>query len=275
MKTKDNLLSIKDIGKLRGVSSQTLRFYDQIGIFKPDYVNPETGYRYYDPEQYEKLGTILELRQLNFSLDEIREFFSDRNLTKSADMLVKHYNELKKEIAVKQQLADKICEKLDFIEKINKGGIKEKEFIIKDFSTRYAIIGNRNAEIETSMSFMHLESKLNETAPIIASDRMGFYLSYSDIAQVFDMENWKSMILCDKQMENDFHFCEIVKGKYLCAYFRDYKADRDYFLTHFVEYAKFHEIELDGIMIQQFIIDVTLTDRSSETVFEIQAKIKE
>ena len=90
MKTKDNLLSIKDIGKLRGVSSQTLRFYDQIGIFKPDYVDPETGYRYYDPEQYEKLGTILELRQLNFSLDEIREFFSDRNLTKSADMLVKH-----------------------------------------------------------------------------------------------------------------------------------------------------------------------------------------
>lgn len=46
-------------------------------------------------------------------------------------------------------------------------------------------------------------------------------------------------------------------------------------MTHFVEYAKFHEIELDGIMIQQFIIDVTLTDRSSETVFEIQAKIKE
>lgn len=275
MKPKDNLLSIKDIGKLRGVTSQTLRFYDQIGIFKPDYVDPETGYRYYDPEQYEKLGTILELRQLNFSLDEIKEFFTDRNLSKSADMLAKHYHDLEKEIAVKQKLADKISEKLEFIEKINKGGIKDKEFIIKEIPTRYAIIGNRNGEVEMPMSFMHLESKLKETAPIIASDRIGFYLNFSDLTQAFDMENWRSMVLCDRKMENDFHFCEITGGKYLCVYFKDYKADRDYFLAHFVEYAKFHEIELSGIMIQQFIIDVTLTDRSSETVFEIQAKIKE
>lgn len=59
---------------------KTLRYYDSIGIFKADYVDPDTGYRYYDPQQYEKLGTILELRSLNFSLNEIKGYFTERNM---------------------------------------------------------------------------------------------------------------------------------------------------------------------------------------------------
>lgn len=48
---KKKYLSIKEMGQKRGVSSKTLRYYDSIGIFKADYVDPDTGYRYYDPQQ--------------------------------------------------------------------------------------------------------------------------------------------------------------------------------------------------------------------------------
>ena len=95
-KLKKKYLSIKEMGQKRGVSSKTLRYYDSIGIFKADYVDPETGYRYYDPQQYEKLGTILELRSLNFSLNEIKEYFTERNMKKSVDMLKEHYKLLKR-----------------------------------------------------------------------------------------------------------------------------------------------------------------------------------
>lgn len=78
--TKKKYLSIKEMGQRRGISSKTLRYYDSIGIFKADYVDPDTGYRYYDPQQYEKLGTILELRSLNFSLNEIKGYFTERNM---------------------------------------------------------------------------------------------------------------------------------------------------------------------------------------------------
>ena len=88
---KKKYLSIKEMGQRRGVSSKTLRYYDSIGIFKADYVDPDTGYRYYDPQQYEKLGTILELRSLNFSLNEIKGYFTERNMKKSVDMLKEHY----------------------------------------------------------------------------------------------------------------------------------------------------------------------------------------
>jgi len=70
-----NLLSISQFAKLRGVTTETLRHYDRIGLLSPFYIDPETGYRYYSVLQYEQLGTIKELRSLDFSLDEIKDFF--------------------------------------------------------------------------------------------------------------------------------------------------------------------------------------------------------
>ena len=76
---KENLLSITELAKLRQVTSETLRYYDRIGLITPDYVDPQTRYRYYSIRQYEKLGTIKELRQLGMSIHDITDYFSGRN----------------------------------------------------------------------------------------------------------------------------------------------------------------------------------------------------
>ena len=70
---KENLLSITELAKLRQVTSETLRYYDRIGLITPDYVDPQTRYRYYSIRQYEKLGTIKELRQLGMSIHDITD----------------------------------------------------------------------------------------------------------------------------------------------------------------------------------------------------------
>ncbi|WP_066369112.1 MerR family DNA-binding transcriptional regulator [Neobacillus fumarioli] len=50
-----NKLSIGEMAKLRKVTVETLRHYDKIGLLKPYYVDPNTGYRYYSTYQYEIL----------------------------------------------------------------------------------------------------------------------------------------------------------------------------------------------------------------------------
>ncbi|MDQ7863512.1 helix-turn-helix domain-containing protein [Peribacillus frigoritolerans] len=75
--------SIGEMAKLRGVTVDTLRHYDKIGLLKPFHIDPETGYRYYSISQYEVLGTIKELRSIGFSLEEIKQFLTDRNVEKS------------------------------------------------------------------------------------------------------------------------------------------------------------------------------------------------
>ncbi len=66
-------LMIGKVASLYDITVQTLRHYDKIGLFRPEVINPETGYRYYSVLQLRQLEYILFLRQLNFSLPEIQE----------------------------------------------------------------------------------------------------------------------------------------------------------------------------------------------------------
>jgi DNA-binding transcriptional MerR regulator len=70
------LLSIGKVSALYGVSVQTLRHYEKIGLFAPTAVNHETGYRYYDVDQLPRLEFILFFKRLQLSLPQIREILA-------------------------------------------------------------------------------------------------------------------------------------------------------------------------------------------------------
>lgn len=65
------MLKIGDFSKLSQVSVKALRFYDEIGLLKPTYVDRITGYRYYSMNLLSRLNRILVFKELGFSLDEI------------------------------------------------------------------------------------------------------------------------------------------------------------------------------------------------------------
>ena len=76
----DNLFKIGEIAELFNLNIRTLRYYDDIDLLKPEYVDPNTGYRYYSTAQFEQLNTIRYLRELQVSLDKIREFLQYREI---------------------------------------------------------------------------------------------------------------------------------------------------------------------------------------------------
>ena len=64
--------SIRELSRLSGVSTRTLRWYDEIGLLKPGRV-AESGYRYYGPAQVDRLQDILYYRALGVELARIKE----------------------------------------------------------------------------------------------------------------------------------------------------------------------------------------------------------
>lgn len=64
--------SIQELSKLSGVTTRTLRWYDQIGLLKPSRV-AESGYRYYGSREVDRLQDILYYRALGVELARIRE----------------------------------------------------------------------------------------------------------------------------------------------------------------------------------------------------------
>jgi DNA-binding transcriptional MerR regulator len=62
---------IGTVARLAQVSVRTLRYYDEIGLLRPVWVDPATGYRWYDPDQLHRLHRILALRDLGVRLVDI------------------------------------------------------------------------------------------------------------------------------------------------------------------------------------------------------------
>lgn len=60
-----NYLSIGEVSKIKGVSIKSLRYYGDLGILPPAYINPETGYRYYSIDQL----LMVDLIQICIDLD--------------------------------------------------------------------------------------------------------------------------------------------------------------------------------------------------------------
>jgi DNA-binding transcriptional MerR regulator len=65
------MFQIGAFARLAGISAKQLRAYDELGLFRPVWVDPSSSYRYYSPAQLPELRRILALRQLGMPLDEI------------------------------------------------------------------------------------------------------------------------------------------------------------------------------------------------------------
>ena len=67
------MLKIGEFSKLTGVPIRTLRYYDEIDLFKPAEIDLFTDYRYYKEEQIADLKIINKLKSVGFTLDEIKD----------------------------------------------------------------------------------------------------------------------------------------------------------------------------------------------------------
>ena len=65
---------IGEFAAFSGVSTKTLRFYDEIGLLRPASVDPRTRYRFYLPQQLEELASILALKEIGVPLADVRRF---------------------------------------------------------------------------------------------------------------------------------------------------------------------------------------------------------
>ena len=78
MKKNKTYFTTGEFAKLFGIKKQTLFYYDQCGIFKPD-LTGENGYRYYSYTQPETFAILVMLRELGVSIQEIKAHMDHRS----------------------------------------------------------------------------------------------------------------------------------------------------------------------------------------------------
>ena len=113
--------SIQELSRLSGVTTRTLRWYDQIGLLKPSRV-AESGYRYYGEAEVDRLQDILYYRALGVELARIKECLDDP----SFDRLTALRNHLAALEAERERLEQLIRSVKDTI------GVEERNEIMSD-----------------------------------------------------------------------------------------------------------------------------------------------
>ena len=68
--------TVQKLGEMAGISTRTLRYYDEIGILKPARIN-SSGYRIYGQKEVNILQQILFYRELGVNLEEIKHIITD------------------------------------------------------------------------------------------------------------------------------------------------------------------------------------------------------
>lgn len=91
--------TIQKLSQIAGVSTRTLRYYDEIGILKPARIN-SSKYRIYGQAQVDLLQQILFYREMGVSLDTIKEIITAKDFNE--EKALEHH--LTKLLAEKKQL---------------------------------------------------------------------------------------------------------------------------------------------------------------------------
>ena len=113
------LYRIGEFSKLTGIPIRTLRYYDSIDLFKPSEVDLFTSYRYYIEEQVKDLELINELKEVGFTLEEIRDNWNNF----SEELFLKRKEKLLEEI----KLRNEAIKKTDILRsKLKDGKITDK-----------------------------------------------------------------------------------------------------------------------------------------------------
>ena len=110
--------TVQKLAKIAGISTRTLRYYDEIGILKPARIN-SSGYRIYGGKEVDLLQQIMFYRELDVSLDIIKDIVTQASFDETT-ALQEHLTEL---LARRQQL-DRLIANVSKSIETKKGNIK-------------------------------------------------------------------------------------------------------------------------------------------------------
>lgn len=114
-----NMFSVGELARYQDISRQTLIFYDRIGLFKPAYT-ADNGYRYYSVEQVDYLDTILLLKKIGFSLDEIRQHMESYRAEDSMEVLSAQIGNIERKIDELNLIKNRLEHKVIQLERVDK-----------------------------------------------------------------------------------------------------------------------------------------------------------
>lgn len=136
----NHLFSIGEVSKYQNISKQTLIFYDKIGLFRPAYVDPDNGYRYYSAGQIDYLDTILIMKKIGFSLSEIKEHMQHYTIDSSLVAFKNQLSVIDEQIRQLHLIRSRVQHRCEQMEHAKSHREKENLVLMEEMDVPYILI---------------------------------------------------------------------------------------------------------------------------------------
>lgn len=271
---KHELFQIGDVAKMFHLSIGSLRHYEKIGLLLPEYIDPETGYRYYSTRQFECLNTIRYLRILDVPLPQIGEFLRNRDIEKIRDMLRQQKEAVVKKQKELQIIEQKITNRLSQLEDAFSSEFDSIK-VIETKPCRITWIRNNltiHSYLDLETSIRQLEQNQKDTVVFwgkvgvgIAEERLkkGQYESYDMV-----------FLILDKEDNYNGHINKLPGTTCVSIRFSGSHREAPVYYQKLIDYITAHNLTICGFSREITMIDYGITNDTSQFVTEIQIPVK-
>lgn len=270
MDQKEKLLTIGQFAAMHGINKKTLMWYDQIGLFKPAVINPGNGYRCYNYHQSPVLETILLLRELGVSIQEIQNFMENRSAGSLKCLLEEKITELDMQITHLQAVRTTLCTHFQNMKTLLTMDLSEISIIEKEEHCLVTVDIDRNTSFEQEVELVTAKT---------GQYRLGrlHNASYGSMISVADLQkgcfdNYSKLFIEIPFLPYQAGLHIMPKGKYIRAF---HKGEWDGIPKRYREilgYAREHHLSLHGFSYETGINE-NVVDRIEDYIVQIEIPV--
>lgn len=271
---KKELFRIGEVAKLFHISVSTLRHYENEGILHPEYIDENSGYRYYSTRQFECLNTIRYLRVLGTPLNQIAEFLANRNLDSIQALLEKQKNEISNKITELETIKKKINNRLNQLNDAISSTLDKIEIINvpprKIAWIRHSI--SLKSYLDLEVSIRELEAK--ETDAFVFLGKVGVGISEEHMKSEQFKTYDRVFLILDSEDNFSGKITELPSNTSVRIRYRGSHNEAEKQYKKLIEFIKVNNLRICGFSSEITMIDYGYTDDTSKFVTEIQIPVK-
>lgn len=269
---RDGLLPIGKMAETNRVSIATLRLYDQMDLLRPIYIDPQSGYRYYDIRQNSRLDIIRYMRELGISLADIQDILKKEDITLVEEKLIEKDAQIERQMHELESMREAVRRTIKSIERYRKSpesGTISLEYIEKRYILYTSCSCNFYEEgIVAYEEMIHsLRTKLIERhMPQLLSYSLGTTVKKQDFIEGRLVAD-KVFIFGDKRLyDYSSSVCSLESGMYACIYLDNFDDEAQY-ARELLAYCREHEYTITGDYICEEMTELNVFDDRRRNMF--------
>lgn len=272
-------LTIGQMAKLNNISEQTLRLYDKIGLLKPDAINNENGYRYYNIKQSARLDMIQYMKSLGMTLNDIKKHLDQKDISLIKNILnrkTKHINEQLQALKYQKQAIERTIKSYDRYEASPPDGtilveyIEERHIYCIDTGINFYDFG---IEVYEEMLRKLKKSLVSDNLPQIYFCNVGTILRKNNLEKRRFISS-EVFVFVDKDSVKEELITELPPNTYLCIYCNEFNKEKDY-INRLLDAAEKNGYNIVGDYICEVLTELPIFQHNERGMFlRLQVPIK-